>query len=223
MQRINKWLVTFTCVYGLAACSSTEIKEVWQDESFSKEALKKVLVVGMTGNISSRRVYENEFSRRLQSDGVEALSSYQVLGSSMPDKQKIMAYVNGHDINYVLVTYQDVAPPASDSAKAADGKSHSAAQVFAYNNVYGVDGSPNYAHLGNYWGDDALGTLQTPEYFDKSASTILVTAIYDAKTQELRWSGRSATVDTKSISQAASEVAAEIVDHIRSKPALKKP
>ena len=62
-------------VMFMSGCSSTKMRDVWQDEKFARDDIKDMLVVGFTANITNRMVFEREFVYQLEKRGVQASTS----------------------------------------------------------------------------------------------------------------------------------------------------
>lgn len=62
-----------------AACQTTSIKAAWFDPSYTGGAMKKIVVVGVGGNVASRRVFEDIFAQQLRSAGVDGIPGYAVI------------------------------------------------------------------------------------------------------------------------------------------------
>lgn len=63
----------------LAACVSTTLRDAWSDPSYTGPPFRKLLVLGVSNNISERRIFEDVMSRRLAAAGVEAIPAYRFL------------------------------------------------------------------------------------------------------------------------------------------------
>ncbi len=63
----------------LAACASTTLRSAWYDTTYSGGPFKRILVVGVGGSLSDRRIFEDIFSQKLTAAGVEALPGYRFL------------------------------------------------------------------------------------------------------------------------------------------------
>src|SRR5215475_8176370 len=66
-------------VVFLASCASTTLQSTWMDPSFTGGPFKKVFVMGLAPNETSRRVFEDIMVARLQAAGVQAVPAYQFI------------------------------------------------------------------------------------------------------------------------------------------------
>ena len=198
-------------VMFLTGCSSTKMRDVWQDEKFARDDIKDMLVVGFTANITNRMVFEREFVYQLEKRGVQAIASYKELGKHMAKKDELVEYLKTHDVTYVMVTYAGAQEVDKTYIKPTVTNYVTGGYPYAGYGPYGY----GYSTFGGYWGPADVTTVQTPGYFDETTKTILVTSIYDAKTGEIKWTGRSATFEAQSVSLVTDEVAKVVWDHIK--------
>ena len=62
------------------SCSpSTQLTDIYADETFVGKEIKKILVLGMTTDEWKRKVFENEFRSQLLTYNVEVLTAWQEL------------------------------------------------------------------------------------------------------------------------------------------------
>lgn len=64
---------------ALAACQTTSIKSAWFDPGYTGGPMKKIVVVGVGGNVVNRRVFEDVFAQKLRAAGVEGIPGYTVI------------------------------------------------------------------------------------------------------------------------------------------------
>ena len=67
------------CALALTACASTTIRDSWVDPAYRGGPLRKILVLGVSPNLSDRRIFEDIMSARLSTVGVDAVPSYRFL------------------------------------------------------------------------------------------------------------------------------------------------
>lgn len=190
--RCFKLLLSLACVVCLqtllTACGSTKTRDHWQAESFSKNQLDNVLVIAATSNKSNRIMFEDSFARTLQKEGITAYTSYNTLGDSMPSRESIIAYIKKHDVHYVLATKVDNIKTNTD---------------YVPETVVSYYTGPTYSH---YWQDDSI-TMVRESYTDVQTVVMLVTTVYDTKTEQAVWSSVSETFEVNSISLVGKEIA----------------
>jgi hypothetical protein len=63
----------------LGGCASTTLQSAWFDSSYQGGPLKRILVVGVTGSFSDRRIFDDIFAQALTSAGVQGIPGYQYI------------------------------------------------------------------------------------------------------------------------------------------------
>jgi hypothetical protein len=180
---------------GLCACSATSLTDSWQAPSLHRQAMNDVLVVAATSNMTNRILFERGFVDALKERGINATASYDVLGQTTPTRELVTAYVKKSDIKYVL---------ASRLGGAEVTRELVPEQVYTY-----------YTWAGYWNGYGNAVTMTRESYVDTTTTYVLTTSIFDAKTEEVVWVGRSKTFEVSSISYEASELAHQVVKNIR--------
>jgi len=64
---------------ALAACATTTIRDAWYDPAYRGGPFRKLLVLGVSNNISERRTFEDLMAARLAATGIEAVPAYRYL------------------------------------------------------------------------------------------------------------------------------------------------
>jgi hypothetical protein len=157
--------------------------------------MNDVLVVAVTSNMTNRILFERGFVDALKAKGINATASYDVLSQTAPTREAVTAYVKNNHIKYVL---------ASRFAGAEVVKELVPESVYTY-----------YTYAGYWSGYGNAVTMTRESYVDTKTTFVLTTSIFDAKTEEVVWVGRSKTFEVSSISYEASELAREVVKSIR--------
>ena len=72
---------------ALAACAATTVRDAWYDSTYRGGPFRKLLVLGVSGNISERRTFEDIMAARLAATGIEAVPAYRHLpdGGKAPE------------------------------------------------------------------------------------------------------------------------------------------
>ena len=166
---ILRLILLITCLVFLNACASTtQFDSVWKDATYQGGPLKNVLILGVAKKQQVRRYFEEIFAQQMRARGVAAVPSYTVFPESgVPPKEAIVAKISELKIDSVLVT------------KFVDIKDVGTYEV-----------SPTYVSREGYYG-----------YYSKSYQTessgyniVLITRIFDARSEKLIWSALSETV-----------------------------
>jgi len=82
-MRIRVLLAPILIAAGVVASCATPSKLVgsWQSDAYSQRSLRKVLCIAETPDIRIRQMAENEFVRQFQERKIQALPSYEILGT----------------------------------------------------------------------------------------------------------------------------------------------
>jgi hypothetical protein len=178
---------------ALCGCSATSLTDSWQAPALHRDAMNDVLVIAVTSNMTNRILFERGFVDALKAKGIRATASYEVLGQTSPTREAATAYVKKNNIKFVL---------ASRFAGAEVVKELVPESVYTY-----------YTYAG-YWSGYGT-TMIRDSYVDTKTTFVLTTSIFDAKTEEVVWVGRSKTFEVSSISYEAGELAHQVVKNIR--------
>jgi len=65
----------------VSGCQTTSIQSAWFDTDFAGPPLRKVIVVGITENVSDARVFEDIFVGKLRAAGVESIAGHAVISN----------------------------------------------------------------------------------------------------------------------------------------------
>jgi len=62
----------------MTGCYSAKVSDSWVSETHKNYKPQKVLIIGLTDNITGRRLFENQLKTELQNRGIEAVQSHTV-------------------------------------------------------------------------------------------------------------------------------------------------
>ena len=177
-----------------SACSTTSMVESWQAKEFKRSDLDNVLIVAITRSPTDRLLFETEFERDMQLDGVKAVTSIDVLGGDFPDKEKLDAYIANHDTKYIIATSLEDIEIERESVPPH--------MVTYYS-------GPFYPTLGHYYSGYSGNavTLVQEGYIDTRETVHMVTTVYEVQSGKPVWVGRSDTFEPSSFAVIADEIA----------------
>ncbi len=75
-------------VFFLAGCSSVKLSESWKSTQYKTFVPKKILVVGVTQDQTSRKLFEVHLNEALQKRGLKAEESFVVCEANFTDSKK---------------------------------------------------------------------------------------------------------------------------------------
>jgi hypothetical protein len=88
----------------LAGCASTSLQSAWYDSTYKGPAFKRILVVGVSGSLTARRVFDDIFAQSLNDAGVQGLPGYQFIeNASSPNEANFNAGVERSGADAVLL------------------------------------------------------------------------------------------------------------------------
>jgi len=197
MNKIKNLLffsVFFTIAIITSCSSSTQLQNIWKNESYQKEGFKKILVFGMAGKEWKKKVYENEFGTVLKKYNVETVIAWQVLpkGEQLT-VETFEKYFKDQDIDAVLVTMET--GESTVETMYSGGTSYVA---MGFNGFY-VSTSPIY---------------QVPGYLSEEKIVYMDTKLFETKEGKLVWSATSESYEPKSTSDVIKLTSLMVVDEL---------
>jgi hypothetical protein len=172
---------------SLAGCSTMQVREVWRDEAYQGRP-KSVLVIAVMKNATVRRMFENEFAKRLKGRGVNAVESFRLLpedASLEGDKGRdaVVAIINQQGLDAVLLTR--ITGIRSD-VRDIPGMTITTGYGYPYGS-YGAWGG--YTAVVGSFPDGAGPTTQG--YSHESKFLDIETHLFDTGTEKLIWASLS--------------------------------
>jgi hypothetical protein len=164
---------------ALAACVSTTLRDTWYDPGYRGGSFRKLLVLGVSNNISERRTFEDIMAARLAVTGIEAIPAYRYL----PEGGK-------------------AAEPALDSAVRASG-----ADGLLMSRIRGIDRRTSvYTSMAPMpafgWYGVYSGWYPVTEVHQYDIATV-ETSLFAAEGKRVVWSGMTETYEPTSVAKDA--------------------
>lgn len=72
----------------LFSCSSTRLVDSWVNNKYNNYKPKKVLVVGLTDNLTARKIFEEKLALALKNRNINAIESYDVFENKFTSKKQ---------------------------------------------------------------------------------------------------------------------------------------
>jgi len=197
MNKIKNLLfvsVFFTIAIISSCSSSTQLQNIWKNESYKKEGFKKILVFGMAGKEWKKKVYENEFGTVFKKYNVETVIAWQVLpkGEQLTI-ETFEKYFEDQNIDAVLVAVET-------------GKS-------TKETVYGGGSSYVSAGFRGFY-ISTSPVYQVPGYLSEETIIYMDTKLFETKEGKLVWSATSESYEPKSTSDVIKFVSVIVVDEL---------
>jgi hypothetical protein len=215
MTRILRTLLVLWVSALVSACgSSVAVGGHWQDPSH-KQGFKNVLVVGMAKRGMYRRLYEDEFTRRLIANGVKAQQSYMLVPGDDLTKEQLEAAVQGKGFDAVMLTHLvDIAQRREYHEGPSGAKPMVTGYGYGSGYGYGYYGhsyySPYYGGMGAYY-SVSYSYTHSEGYYETSKTYNLETALYalgaEPGSEKLVWALMTEAVDPDEIMELIGDLA----------------
>ena len=204
MQNLIKLFSGLLIAIIIFSCSpSTQLTDIYADETFVGKEIKKILVLGMTTDEWKRKVYENEFRSQLLTYNVEVLTAWQELpkGEQL-NKETFEKYFKDKNVNAVLV--------AIEGGESTDKTLYTAGS----GNVYvGVGFYGFYASTASYYFNS--------DYLAEEKVVHMRTNLYETKDAKLIWSAKSQSYEPANTGDVIKAVSRNVVSELNRKGYIK--
>jgi hypothetical protein len=202
---LKKWLWLFTLVlFGatIASGKSTKLVTSWKNPEYSGARFHKILVLGMSEKTGVRADFEDELSKLVSADGIEAIPGNTIL--LRPEETKL-------DINYLKTQIREFKIDAVIVSRL----------VKVETNVTYIPGQPYmmpYPYYNSFYGyyGALYPVVYSPDYLREDKTVRIETNIYDTRTPEgkIVWTGTSDTFNPRSADKAIDGVTKLIVKEL---------
>jgi len=198
----------------VASCSSTRFVDSWKNKEITSFQPQKLLVIGITDNLTARKIFEEELKIAFLRRGINAIESSEVFNKSFTDSKKSEEQIE--------VMIERLLENGFDAA--------------VITAVVGVDDKRQY-HSGYY----ALGdrwyrfgryyyrfqnVYYTPEYYNDYKVYHVETSIYNIKEdtdKSLVWVGTFDIVDPHDITSTVDDYVERIVIQLEREKLIGEP
>jgi len=208
-------LTIFPAVMMLYACSSTVVTGSWKSPDFSGK-IKKVYILGIAKQESTRRIFEDEFRRQLATYSVTGLPSYHDLPVDTKINQDAIA--------------EKVKQKGADSVLMARAVGKRTEQVVnpgyisrpGYNSGYagaGYSPDPYYRNYGSYYAR-SYDVVYQPATVSEFEIVTVEANLYNAASGQLIWSAQLETVVENNLGKLIVDFVATVTKDLKDKNLL---
>ncbi|MBK9099243.1 MAG: hypothetical protein IPM14_14220 [bacterium] len=200
--RILILLVFFTTLFISCSSTKTEIIGEWQNDSYQKGNIEKVLVLGIVNKEKPllRRNFEDGMAKAFNDGGIYATPSMDHMPYDVAiDSTAFEKYFKELDVEAVVVS-RLVAVDANRDYKAGY------LYTIPYNSYYGFYG---YYYAG-------ISYANSSGYLSQNVVVVLETNVYETTDKKLIWSGVSETVEPDKASDVINSFSDELVRKLKS-------
>ncbi len=187
--------IVAACAFPLvvAACASTSIRSAWYDTSYTGGAIRKILVVGIGGNLTDTRVFEDIFSQKLKAAGVDGVPGYLTLPQgAQPGNPVWNAAVEASGADGLLAV----------RLLRVDTKTQVVTTM--------VPGAMMWGPYGGWYGPAMVAVPEVQQYDVASVETNL----WDVRTHRVVWSATTDTFNPASVVQETPGFASVIIGQL---------
>ena len=204
---IMKKIVFILCLLMVSACSSTRFVDSWKNSEVTAFKPSKLLVVGITDNLTARKIYEERLRNEFIKRNIQTHESTEIFDGTFTDSRK-----------------SEVEIDAMKEQLIADG--YDAIVITA---ILGVDDRHKFRSGGYYTFSPHLwyrfgpyyyrfqDIYFTPDYYEEYKVYQVETSIYNLKIEEnnsLVWVGTFNIVDPSSITAAVNDYVERIITQL---------
>ena len=183
-----RYLPILATLIWLASCANTQVTGAWKDADY-RDKLTNVLVIGISDNTTTRRMFEDTVVRKFSEHDVKATSSATIAPQDKQlDKETIKKIIDENDFDAVLITRMV-------------GLKTETQYVPATNYVT----SPYYGSMYGFY-NHAYGLAYDPGYMVDITIATLETNIYETAGEKLIWSMTTDSFAPDQIAKTISEL-----------------
>ena len=203
LVRLGLAIFFLSFLYIIISCSGakTEIIGEWQEESYQKGNIDKVLILSIFNKDKPllQRNFEDGMAKAFKEDGILATPSMD----KMPYDQTIDStifekYFKDLDVDAVVVSRLVGIDQSRD---------------FKSGYLYTIPYSNYYGFYSYYYA--GIQYANTSGYLSENVVVVLETNIYETKNKQLIWSGISETVDPQKASDVIKSFGNELVSKLK--------
>ena len=188
----------------LAACATTYVTDSWKDETY-KAPVNKVLVIGMTADMSRRKIFEQTIVSKFIAEGKEAVVSFEAFndGGSIT-KELLTPYIQQNAIDSVLVTrLVDTKKTKIWASKSGSSRT----MPNQYNNLF-------------MYHDPSYGVAYDAARTKEDVVLFLESNLYETKAAKIIWSMSSRSHNPKDLEKDVKEFSKLIIKNLGKKGLL---
>jgi hypothetical protein len=170
-------LISLVLIFAVASCATTTLTKVWKDPDLKIEPIKKIMVVGISKEAATRRLFEDDFARSLAAHGVSVIKSYEVITLEELNNKKGAA--------------EKIRSLGAEAVLATRLINKETVETY-YPPSYGYAPMGAYGRWDGYYGV-GYSSMMDPGYIVSEQVAKIETNVYDIKTGKLLWSALSDT------------------------------
>jgi hypothetical protein len=190
---------------AFSGCSTnSEITRSYVHPELDKMNLHGVLVVGVTREQAGRVVFEDEFTRALSKQGVQAQASHMLLHQEKASADEIITAARNANLDTILVTRY--------VGESAEEVYHPGTVYYGVTPAYGTG---YYRGFSRYYSHAYEVAYEQPVWTTNITHTV-VSDLYVTATKEHLWQAVSETIQSSSTEQVREDAINGLVGNLKS-------
>ncbi len=177
-NRHVQFMTTLAALSMLAACALTEKTSEWRDPAYSGGKIDHILVIGVSPQVTVRRLFETTLVERLKQRNINAVPSYDFMAvDEKVSEESVKNAIEGKGFDAVLITH----------LVGVDQK-----ELYVTSTHQPI----HHTYYGYY--SDIYDRVYQPGFYQRYDLVKLETRLYDTNTEKMIWSMQSSTIDPNS-------------------------
>ena len=177
-------IIAVLTLFLLGGCATTKLVQSWSDPNYKGEPLQSFMVVGVMKDDVQRRVYEDQFVNRINSDDITAIPAYSLIDTNDDQytKDELENAVRGAGVDGAII------------ARLVDikEKQRYVQPTYEYEPMYGY-GRGFYPYYGM-----SRRYVATPGYYTTDTIVELETVVFATSTGKMVWAGSTESTNPSS-------------------------
>ncbi len=190
MKHFKNLFLLLLITISLNSCNTTQLIEQWKNPEIDRLSVSKVLIVGLTPNIETRRKFENRLKEELESREIEAVISLDIFEPSFRVEKKSKEELKVIE-NILTTNYFDAV--LLSKVKGVEDR-------VIYSKNYISKESLDIKFKEDYYNHQEI--IDNPKYYEKYKIYNAETSLYcicPTKDRELIWKGSIDIIDPRSV------------------------
>ena len=193
------------CLIFLMSCGPAKMNSTWTKDNYVNRDYGKIAVIGISKNLNSRTVFEQDAVKLLRDNGINAVEGIGLFpptgGEKMRTAKEYIKIIKEQNLDGVL-TMALIDSQESDRYEPGE-------------TVY----IPSYYRVGRYI-VRRYNTIDTPGYYRSSKSFLIEAVLYNVKgelvegKETMVWTGQSSLVDPSSVASASKSFTKQMVNQL---------
>lgn len=208
---VMKLSVLFLILVTLSGCSSSKVIEQWKNEETPTFQANKVLVIGISANAESRRLFEQKLVSELAKEDVVAVKSIDFFDNSFTNAEKTEKELNKIESQLLAAGFDAVLFSKITG---------SASKVTLVNSFNNINSSLNNFRDYFYENQHVYFREHNQEYYDIYHTETLLYCICPDKARELLWKGSIDIVDPQKPKKAVSDYVKTLLSQLKAQQLL---